>query len=196
MSYISYTDSQLCYCIDSLNCTYPSGIYPNLTGFDSYQYYGSIIPPMVSSTQISGLHIGCMSSASIMESTLECFYDNNCLLELFNETNMQPLNSSINTIDTKISTLIEEFFVESWSSETDFESFFKECQPKKCTYSYNSRGNIGYVIAVILSLVGGLFVALKVASSLIVISYKKARNKIIMKLSQAASLSTENNQGK
>jgi hypothetical protein len=155
-----------------------------------------MIPPMVSSTQISGLYIGCMSFDSIMESTLECFYDNNCLLELFNKTNMQPLNSSINTIDTKITTLIEELFVESWSSEKDFESFFKECQPNKCTYSYNSRGNVGYVISVMLSLVGGLFVALKVASSLIVISYKKARNKIMIKLSQAASLSNENNQGK
>jgi hypothetical protein len=109
---------------------------------------------------------------------------------------MTPLNSSINTIDTKITTLTEELFVESWSSEKDFESFFKECQPNKCTYSYNSRGNVGYVISVMLSLVGGLFVALKVASSLIVISYKKARNKIMIKLSQAASLSNENNQGK
>ena len=195
MYYISYTDSQLCYCIDSSNCTYPSGIYPNLTGFDSYRYYGSMIPPMISSTQISGLHIGCTSFDSIMESTLQCFYDNNCLLELFNKTNAKPLNISSNTIDTKIRTLMEELFVESWSSEKDFASFFKECQPKKCTYSYNSRGNVGFVISVILSLIGGLFVALKVASSLSVISYKKTRHKIMIQRSQS-SLSNKNNQGK
>ena len=190
--------SKLCFCIYSYECTYPSGIYPTLTGFSSYEYYGSIIPPIVSSTEIPGLLTGCTPYQSILESTLQCFYNNQCLSELFNQTNIKPLNSSIDstfTIDTKIRTLIEQFFIESWSIEKDFESFFNECRPNQCTYSYNSRGTIAFVITTMLSLVGGLFIALKIASSLMVILYKKIKNMIVLRLS-TISFASENNQSK
>ena len=170
--FISSTDGQLCYCIDSSECAYPSGIYPNLTGFDSYQFGGSMVPPTVSSAQISGLRIGCTPFSSILQSTLQCFYDHQCLFDLFNQTSIEPLNSSVNSsfaTDTKISTLIEELFVESWSNQKDFKSFFEECQPNRCTYSYNSRGNTVFVITQMLSLVGGLFAALKIAAIFIML---------------------------
>lgn len=190
--------SKLCFCIYSNNCTYPSGIYPTLTGFSSYEYHGSIIPPVASSTEIPGLLVGCMPYQSILESTLQCFYNDQCLTELFNHTNIKPLNSSINSafpIFTKIGTLIDEFFIESWSNEKDFESFFNECRPNQCTYVYNSRGTIVFVITMMLSLVGGLFIALKVASNLMVALYQKIKRMIVRRLS-IASFANENNQSK
>lgn len=177
---IRYSDSQLCFCIDSTSCTYPSGIYPTLTGYQSYLYGGLIIPPAISSTQITGLYVGCMPFDTVMESTLECFYSNDCLSLLFNRTNIKPLNSSIKTnysIDTQVNVLIENLFIEDWSSEKDFESFFKECQPNKCSYSYNSKGNVAFIITTILSLIGGLFTALKIVATLLVVLFKRLEKK-------------------
>ena len=190
--------SDFCYCAYLSNCIYPSGIYPTLTGLDSYEDLGSIIPPIQSSTQISGLSVGCQAFDSIMGSTLQCFYDNYCLLQLFNQTNIRPLNTSINSsfsIDTEVKDLVDKFFIESWINEKDFDSFFQQCQPIQCSYSYNARGNLAFVITTMLSLVGGLFAALKIVSSLIVISYGKIKNKILRNSSQTPA-SGQNNQSK
>ena len=157
-----------------------------------------MIPPTVSSTQISGSYVGCMAFDSMMQSTLQCFYDHQCLFQLFNQTNIKALNATLNStfsIDTKIQTLIEQQFIENWSNEKDFESFFKECQPNRCTYSYNARGNAVFVVTLMASLVGGLFVVLKITSSLFVLVYEGIKNRVTRKFTQS-SICDENDQSK
>jgi len=130
-----------------------------------------------------------------MESTLECFYLDHCLSEIFNLTYIKPLNNSIYSnfpIDTKIQILVEELFIENWTNEYNFESFFQECQTIKCTYSYNARRNVVFVITIIFSLIGGLFVALKIVAIVIVNIYRKLEEKCKKK----SSSSIENDQGK
>jgi len=83
-------------------------------------------------------------------------------------------------------------FIENWSNENDFEPFFKECQPIKCTYLYNARGSVVFVITIIFSLIGGLFVALKIVAFVIVSIYRKLEEKCKKK----SSSSIENDQGK
>ncbi len=154
---------------------------------------------MISLTQISGLYIGCMPFDSIMESTLECFYDENCLSQLFNMTNIEALNSSINStfpIDTQISTLVEELFLENLSNINDFALFFKECVPNKCIYSYNGRGNVAFIITTILSLIGGLSVALKIIAPLIVTLYRILERKYKKRSSHISPVSTVGDQSK
>ena len=174
-------DSDLCYCADSANCTYPSGIYPNLTGFDSYAYYGVINPSMTSQTQIQGLHTGCLPFESIMESTLECFYNHDCLRQLFpNFDTIQALDINLDhtySNNRKLADLIDELFIENVSITTDFEAFYSECMPKKCIYSYNSRGNAIFLVLTILSLIGGLYVAVKTISMIIVNLYRTIGDK-------------------
>ena len=192
--FISYDDSQLCFCTDTSNCTYPSGIYPNLTGVDSYTYSGIITPPTISSTQIQGIYAGCMPFESMMQSTLQCFYDNDCLSKLFASRSVQSLKSEINsvyTMDTKINVLIQQLFIETWSIEKNFESFYSECKSSKCLYSYNSKGNVAFVVLATLSLTGGLFVALRILSMFIIKLCTKIKKKYFNK-----SSSNENDQGK
>lgn len=194
MCFISYKNSELCLCTDTPNCTYPSGIYPNLTGVDSYKYNGIMTPPVISATQIQGLHTGCMPFESIMESTLECFYRNDCLSNLFDSRRTQPLKTeikSVYTINTKINDLIYELFIETWSIEKDFELFYSECNPNKCLYSYNRKGNLIFVILTTLSLCSGLIIALRIVSMFIIHLYT-----IIKKKYSNGSLDNENNQGK
>ena len=139
-----------------------------------------MIPAMVSSSQIPGLQAGCMPSDSIMESTLECFYDQACLSVLFNSSNLQPLNITVDSqfsVNTKIENLIAELFMEKWSTKENFPLFFQQCQPNRCTYSYNSRGNLAFVFTTILSLIGGLLAGLKIVATLIVQIYRVLANK-------------------
>ena len=188
-----YDDSQLCSCIDTFNCTYPAGIYPSLTGSDSYMYRAILIPPTISEAQIPGLRVGCMPFTSIIESTLECFYSNDCLLHLSPGTNQTALNSNITSqfpVDTKIGILIQELFLENLSSRKNFSAFFQACQPNTCTYSYNAKGHIAFIISTILSLVGGLSIALKIFASLVVIIYQIVQKRLQKKTSLISSLAT------
>ena len=194
MCFTSYENSQLCFCTDTSNCTYPSGISPNLTCVDSYTYGAIIIPPTSAATQVEGLHTGCMPFESLMESTLECFYNNDCLSKLFDSRSVQSLKSEINsvyTINTKVNVLIQELFIENLSTVTDFELFYSECKPNKCFYSYNSKGTVAFVILTILSLTGGLFVALQIMSMFIIEFYTKIKQKCFNR-----SSSDEHNEGK
>ena len=197
LSFIRYDDSQLCSCIDTYNCTYPSGIYSSLTAYHSYLYQGILIPPMTSEAQIPGSQVGCMPSTSIMESTLECFYTNDCLFQLFPLTNQTALNSSITSqfsMETKIGSIIQELFLENFSSQKNFSAFFQACQPHSCTYSYNARGHIAFIITTILSLVGGLAFALKILASLLVTIYRMVQQRFQQRSSPISFITTTDNQ--
>lgn len=176
-----------CYCTDESTCTYPSGIYPNITGYDSYEYHGIVNPSILYSKQIRGLYAGCMPFRSILQSTLEYFYDDYCLSELFIDIeNIQPLNHNINSIysnNTKIDFLIQQLFIETISITKNFELLYSECKPNKCLYSYRSKGDAAFVILTILSLIGGLFGASQMISMFIVSLYQAIRKKCSKRLS-------------
>ena len=179
--FISFIYPQICSCLALSTCVYPAGLYSNLTRDDSYIYEGIMLPLMASSTLISGLYVGCTPLDALMQSTLECFYQYQCLLQLFNRIDIQPLNSSMKSIydiHTKVRFLTEKLFIEQWSNEKDFEFFFHECQPNKCSYSYFTRGNVAFIVATTFSLVGGLFVALKSVAPLLLILYTTIARKV------------------
>lgn len=199
MCALRYTDSQLCFCSDALDCTYPAGIYSSLTGDHSYMYQSILIPPKRSDTQIPGLKVGCMPFISIMESTLECFYSNDCLFQLFSRTNQTALSNSTSSqfpSGTKVGSLVEQLFLENISSRKNFSAFFQACQPNTCTYSYNSRGQIAFIIATVLSLVGGLSVALKIFATLLVTIYRMIEKRFQKTTSTISFLVATTNQSK
>lgn len=152
---------------------------------------GILIPPTISHFPIPGLKVGCMPFTSIMESTLQCFYSNHCLSHVFPLTNQTALNKSILSrfsINTKIGVLIEELFLENFFSRTNFSGLFEACKVKTCTYSYNARGQIAFIISTILSLVGGLSVALKIVASVIVTIYRTIQKRFENKSSSIPSI--------
>lgn len=181
--------------MDASGCTYPSGIYPNLTGQQSYLYTGVMFPPTLSTTQISNIQVGCMPFDAITKSTLECFYQFECLSLLFNTSDIKPLDINVKSnypITTIIDTLFEQLFIENISSIKNFESFFQQCQPTKCSYLYNSRGNIAFIITIILSLISGLFTGFKFVAPFILEFYQIIRKKIKKCFSSKSSVSPLN----
>ncbi len=102
----------------------------------------------------------------MFQSNFECFINETCFQTLnnliyptskypFNATLIQLNNSRYNAT-TSVEYIVENLMIEEWNNQTSFESYFEQCNPFLCTYTYNLRGDISYVFATIIGLIGGL----------------------------------------
>lgn len=116
---------------------------------------------------IKGLKMGCIPSESFRASTLECFYDQTCLDLIQQYTNstkrMIPLSQTANQsiVNTSIAALVDDLFVEKWSTAKNYSSYVEKCAPLLCTYSYTQPSSLLYTITVLLGLQGGLTIVLQ-----------------------------------
>ncbi|CAF4149719.1 unnamed protein product, partial [Adineta steineri] len=160
----SYEPSIGCYCtqFSTDDCYTQTTIY---NGINNYNVTG-----MVSSWN----HL-----QSLLMSTLECFYNEECLGHL-----MQMINSAtISTSDfilrqpsscspvrkeyKTIENIVNDLFIYSWKYNTSYLSYFEQCQPLQCHYTYQSRINLIYIITTILGLIGGLNIILRLTTPII-----------------------------
>ncbi|UJR38846.1 hypothetical protein I4U23_031511, partial [Adineta vaga] len=154
-----------CSCALSSNCTTQA----NFTEDNSME----IIP-------IQGLKIGCLPSESFRFSTLECFYDKTCfkLLQDYIESNslnilLSSKRQSRFLLNTTIEQLTNELFIEEWITSKDYFSYFNQCLPLICSYTYIQKYNIIDSIIILFGLQGGLKIVLKwICPKFIQIIYK------------------------
>ncbi|CAF3657481.1 unnamed protein product [Adineta steineri] len=64
-------------------------------------------------------------------------------------------------MNSTIEELVDELMVEEWNSSTIYDGYYNECQPSKCSYSYQTRNDLIYIITTVIGLVGGLITVLK-----------------------------------
>jgi hypothetical protein len=150
-----------CSCDITFTCAFQSGIY-TATVINSNYYY-PLPPPLYS---VPGIVSGCIPSFSLLQSTLECFYDSMCLniLEFLGIDTLSypPLNISISSrfsVNTTIETMFNELFIEDWHNTSNFTGYFYACAPISCSYTYTERVNAIYMVTGIISLIGGLIMA-------------------------------------
>lgn len=124
--------------------------------------------------------VGCFPFNTLLQSTLECFYDSNCLQLLqsvaaynHSEATQFLYNSSISRFppNATIQTMVNELFIEQWVGESNYTAFYIQCQPSLCTYAYVSKGGIATAVATIIGLFGSLSLAMKTAAPIIVYLY-------------------------
>ena len=110
-----------------------------------------------------------MVTLGLRLSTFECLYDQKCLdtlAALINfSTPIMALNSS-NSIrypsnTTLIGSIIDNLFIEAWYNTSNYSSYFSECAPATCQYSYVERNDVIYMLTILLGLYGGLTIALR-----------------------------------
>ncbi len=156
--YYDYVPTQAIIYDDGCSC----GLYSNCTTQANFIKSNSSqkIP-------IKGLKMGCTPSESFRASTLECFYDQTCLdiIQQYNNSTNRiiPLSVTVNQfpINTSMAELIDNLFVEQWSTTKNYSSYFKQCAPVLCSYSYTQDFNLLYIITILLGLQGGLTIVLK-----------------------------------
>ncbi|CAF3452358.1 unnamed protein product [Rotaria sp. Silwood2] len=152
-----------CDCGYSDKCSMQLGIYsyPNLTTLFS----------------IAGFYTGCFVMESLLQSTLECFYNQTCVDELRSYL-ASNTSLTVNALDsflpsrffenTTIQKLVDELMVEQWNLSITFESYYSACQPIKCTYSYTTKHDIIYIMTTVFGLIGGMVTILKLVIRLLV----------------------------
>jgi hypothetical protein len=187
-----------CSCALSDQCTRPLGFY-----FQSDNVSSS---PNVT---IPGLVVGCYPIDSVLLSTLECFYEWQCLKRIIDmydfdvvgkvrpldprAANIQSLREEMNSRflpNTTMESIISQLFIEDWIPSSNFSAYYAYCAPKQCTYNVQQHHNILFILTIILGFLGGFSAILETILPFVVKVIKRRRLK---RQRQQGDISTNNN---
>ncbi|CAF1136735.1 unnamed protein product [Adineta steineri] len=142
------------------------------TSLSSYECYRET---MINESGISSIIPGMFQTwnplQSLLISTLECFYQDQCFSQItkfINSTKNFTKLSSNKTQYERIDKIVNNLFIESWTNESLFDSYFDHCRPLECQYSYKTRFSLIYTITTILGLIGGINTALRLLLPILV----------------------------
>lgn len=122
---------------------------------------------------IRGFKMGCLPSESLLSSTLECFYDPACIrliqeytnctncIDFTVSSNRLSTNQSRFSINTTVAELMDELFVEDWQTSSNYSSYYHQCAPSLCTYTFTQQFNSFYTVSALISIQGGLAIIFK-----------------------------------
>jgi hypothetical protein len=144
-----------CNCLNTSTCIVPSftDVFRNSLLFNMTNFY-----------------TGCNVIQSLLQSTLECFYDQQCINNLqgpiwsSSAINMIALNESLSSVYFKNSTikeLLDNLMIEQWNFFSIFENYYNQCQPIKCIYTFETNNDMIYIVTTLFGIVGGLITVLK-----------------------------------
>ncbi|CAF0779383.1 unnamed protein product [Rotaria sp. Silwood1] len=186
-----------CSCGLSNQCSRPVGFY-----LQSDKIHSS------PNTTVPGLVIGCFPIDSVLLSTLECFYDQQCIkliVDMYDfdvvdmvqpldhrVANIQPLHKEQNSRfppNTTLESIFSQLFIEDWMQNSNFTAYYTHCAPKQCSHSIRQRHNILFILVILLGFYGGLSAILEVILPYIV---KKVRRRTVKRQDEQEN-STSNN---
>ena len=169
-------------------CDTQSTCVSSLSGFFdlfAYEVDGNYTGSTSLISNVTGFVTGCYALESILQSSLQCLFDSQCLnviLDFFphiNTSNITYLdrNQTKYSTDTIINTLINDLFIEKWTINTSFTVYYNICAPILCTYTFIKRANILYIITQILGFYGGLVIVLRFCiPKFIILRFKRSLN--------------------
>lgn len=178
-----------CYCSSSAICVRPTSLYEYVTRTRLFA--------------VPGVYIGCYVMESVLQSTLECFYNQSCLTQLQSAYNssltplqvtpLNPSQASVYTPNSTVQQLIDKLMIEEWSATVMYDRYYDECKPVQCTYSYQARNDAIYIITTVVGLVGGLITILRLTvPRLIKLARKKNQGKINSNISIVLRIKASN----
>ena len=117
-------------------------------------------------------YIGCYIVEALMQSSLECFYTQGCIDQIFHrhflksqKINMTALHRSRNSrfrTNSSLNEIMNELMIENWNQSINHKNYFEQCVPYVCTYTLISRNSLVVTITIMIGLVGGLVKILKI----------------------------------
>ena len=154
-----------CSCHITRSCPMPGSLYLN----DTWETYGTYnLNRILANETLPGIVVDCLPLQMLLASSLECFYNQSCLNILLSAY-PQTINASILEKalpsrfepTTNIERLVNEVFIEQIRNETVYNSYYLQCAPIYCLYTFSHRFDWIYVLTTLIALVGGLNVALR-----------------------------------
>ncbi len=151
MSPRSY-ENGTCFCGSSVICSSPAIID------------GQIVP---------GFRVGCYPIESLLESTLECLYNETCIKNIQSDDFtwdivFRALDSTLSFPNVTVQSLVDTLMVDQWETNFTYDNYYSACAPLYCSYSVNMRFDKIYVFTTIMGLSGGLTIVLKFVVPLVV----------------------------
>ncbi len=146
-----------CMCSSSFTCITPS--YILMDSVDKQIFY------------VPGFYKGCYVIEALLQSTLECFYDQECIDQLqsyifwspsINVTELNASLSSVYSINSTIEDLIANLMIEEWNVSPLYETYYNECRPTQCTYKLETNNDLIYIFTTLFGIAGGLITVLEV----------------------------------
>ncbi|CAF4102018.1 unnamed protein product [Adineta steineri] len=119
---------------------------------------------------VPGLYTGCYIIESLLQSDLQCFYNQTCINKLqsyFQDSsfmNVTALDISLSNQfleNTTVADILDQLMVEEWKNSSIYENYYNECQPSYCSYTVTTKNSALYIITTLIGLVGGLITVLK-----------------------------------
>jgi hypothetical protein len=94
-----------------------------------------------------------------------------------NITNASVLNTSQTNFapSMSIEEILNELFIQNWTTTQSFSNYFKQCAPILCTYTSIQRNNALYVLTKLLGLYGGVAAALRLCVPVIIGWWRKRK---------------------
>jgi hypothetical protein len=112
---------------------------------------------------IPGYLVECTPLESLLESSIECLYDEACidLITIYSNMSLMsptPLNKNQTrfSLNDTIESIVEQMFIESSSSKVSYSQFFETYHPLPCSVTLSKRNNMLIVVTTIMGFYGGL----------------------------------------
>jgi hypothetical protein len=107
-----------------------------------------------------GMMVGCYPMEALLQSTLQCFYDQECIdsNNTFSKLNISSLERSRFNINTTIELILNQLMVEEYSTSISYENYFNQCAPTSCTYTHFERHHTSEVITSLIGFYGSFVI--------------------------------------
>ncbi|CAF4795170.1 unnamed protein product [Rotaria sp. Silwood1] len=169
-------------------CSYPAGFYQLADNENPYPRW-FVRPQQYNVTDIVPGFVGsCTPLESLLQTTFICLYNATCIAKLIKYfpqlaqviSTIDILNASLPSkyaLNTSVSDLLEQVFLEEWKTTVEYDQYFAQCAPKTCSYSYRKRADLIYMITVLLGLYGGLQTSLRFIIPVVVKHFMKRKRR-------------------
>ena len=158
--FIYYRSDTSCECQSDYDCRSSSVICLNI---QSALYQPTIVPYFMLHMTIPGLYTGCLPMNSLLESTLECFYNQTCVDQLASlladdehfsaiDLHQQSLFRQNSTMES----ILDGIMIEHWKSNSSYQDYYNHCKPVYCSYFVEERRSAMFGVTQIIGLLGGL----------------------------------------
>ena len=154
-----------CYCDYTTLCKETTGIYTRQRSdhiIAKQQLFNSTLI-----YSVPGVNTGCYIFDALLQSNLSCMHNISCLSDLRNNLADSPHPLVTNSITPlriptfsaslpTISELVENLLVDNWLFNFSYESYFNQCNPSICSYTYIQQFDVIDTITSTVGFLGGI----------------------------------------